>query len=109
MFLVLILWQLLIQLLMQLLILMATLTLILKLMLKLTLLRLLVAHPLAVMEEEERSDSALSNSAPGDADGHFLTSSALPQFSHGRRDYGLVVLSPAERLDTPSIRWCSRR
>ena len=50
--LILILWQLLIQLLLQFLILMATLTLILKLMLKLTLLRLLVAHPQAVMVEE---------------------------------------------------------
>ncbi len=109
MILILILWQLLIQLLLQFLILMATLTLNLKLMLKLTLLRLLVAHPLAVMEEEERSDSALSNSAPGDADAHSRTSSALLQFSHGRRDYGLVVLRPAERLDTPGNRWCSRR
>ena len=109
MILILILWQLLIQLLLQFLILMATLTLLLKLMLKLTLLRLLMAHPLAVMEEEERSDSALSNSAPGDADAHSRTSSALPQFSHGRRDYGLAVLSPAERPDTPNIRWCSRR
>ena len=109
MILILILWQLLIQLLMQFLILMATLTLILKLMLKLTLLRLLVAHPLAVMKEEERSDSALSNSAPGDADAHSRTSSALLQFSHGRRDYGPVVQDPAERPDTPNIRWCSRR
>ena len=110
MFLILILWQLLIQLLMQLLILMATLTLILKLMLKLTLLRLLIAHPLAVTEEEEeRFDSALSNSVLEDADGRSPTSSARLQFSHGRRDYGLVVLSPAERPDTPNIRWCSRR
>ena len=108
MILILILWQLLIQLLLQFLILMATLTLLLKLMLKLTLLRLLMAHPLAVMEEE-RSDSALSNSAPGDVDAHSRTSSALLQFSHGRRDYGPVVLSPAERPDTPNIRWCSRR
>ena len=106
MILILILWQLLIQLLMQFLILMATLTLILKLMLKLTLLRLLVAHPQAVMEEET---VALSNNVLEDADGHFLTSSARLQFSHGRRDYGPVVLSPAERPDTPNIRWCSRR
>ena len=92
---------------MQLLIQLLILTLILlKLMLKLTLLRLLVAHPQAVMEEET---VALSNSVPEDADGHFLTSSARLQFSHGRRDYGPVVQGPAERPDTPNIRWCSRR
>ena len=117
MILILILWQLLIQLLLQFLILMATLTLLLKLMLKLTLLRLLMAHPLAVMEEE-RSDSALSNSVLEDADGRSPTSSARLQFLHDRQsgptprtsggvavDSQLTVLANMERVRASLLHW----
>ena len=76
-----------------------------------------LSHPQALMSfqsqpsqsavlERWRKDkhSAPANNALEDADGHFLTSSARLQFSHGKRDYGPVVQDPSERPDTPSTR-----
>ena len=103
---ILILLQLLIQLILILLIL-TLLTDLVKLTL-LTALMLLIAHPQAMMVEEQRF-SALSNNAPEVFVCHFQTSLARPQCEHGRPDCGPVVQDPAWLHGTHCTQWCSRR
>ena len=103
---ILILLQLLIQLILILLIL-TLLTDLVKLTL-LTALMLLIAHPQAMMVEEQRF-SALSSNAPEVFVCHFQTSSARLQCEHGRPDCGPVVQDPAWLHGTHCIQWCSRR
>ena len=102
--LILILWQLLIQTILILLILRLVL---LKLTL-LTALMLLIAHPQAMMVEEQRF-SALSSNAPEVFVCRTQTSSARLQCEHGRPDYGPVVQDPAWLHGTHCTQWCSRR
>ena len=98
----------LLQLLIQLLILMAILILGLMKLMLLTLLRLLVAHPQALILMLEEP-SALSSNAPEDVDVHFRISSIRLQCERGRPSYGPVVQDPAWRPYTHRTRWCSRR
>ena len=100
--LILILWQLLIQTILILLIL-----ILLKLTL-LTALMLLIAHPQAMMVEEQRF-SALSSNAPVIVDVHSRISSTRPQYGHGRPSYGPVVQDPAWLHGTHCTQWYSRR
>ena len=104
---ILILLQLLIQLILILLIL-NLLTDLVKLTL-LTALMLLIAHPQAMIVEENQRFSVLSNSAPEVFVCHFQTSLARPQCEHGRPDCGPVVQDPAWLHGTHCTQWCSRR
>ena len=105
--LILILLQLLIQMILTLLILILILVL-LKLTL-LTALMLLIAHPQAMIVEEEQRFSALSSNAPEVFVCHFQTSSTRLQCEHGRPSYGPVVQDPAWLHGTHCIQWCSRK
>ena len=75
----------------------------------LTALMLLIAHPQAMIVEENQRFSVLSNSAPEVFVCLTQTSLARPQCEHGRPDYGPVVQDPAWLHGTHCTQWCSRR